>query len=243
MCRPRCPRRMESQRRRKRTEQSDLDARGKHPHGLETTATCRSRGRQSPCLAVARSTATWSSATHERCRGVDQRCLRRRHLHHDVHGERCSPGHLALRGRSPARIMAGSVRPRECGRLSCPLTLTLNNPTTITQFPSQLTGAIASFIPGQSVTVRLDDPTSGTVLPSTFVPTTVAADGAANLTVTEISSTVTNGTHTLYAIGNNGDLASATFTVQRPRARHPSPPSFSTVLPSPAASRKTISSE
>jgi hypothetical protein len=94
-------------------------------------------------------------------------------------------------------------------------TLTLNNPTTITQFPSQLTGAIASFIPGQSVTVRLDDPTSGTVLPSSFVPTTVAADGAANLTVT-ISSAVTNGTHSLYAIGNNGDLASATFTVNVP---------------------------
>jgi hypothetical protein len=94
--------------------------------------------------------------------------------------------------------------------------LTLDNPTTITQFPSQLTGSLASFIPGQSVTVRLDDPTTGTVLPSSLAPATVPADGKANLTVTGIPNTITDGTHTIYVIGNNGDVASGTFTVNAP---------------------------
>jgi len=94
--------------------------------------------------------------------------------------------------------------------------LNLNNPTTITQFPSQLTGSLASFIPGQSVTVRLDDPTTGAVLPSSLAPVAVPASGSANLTVTGIPNTITNGTHTLYAIGNNGDIASGTFTVNAP---------------------------
>jgi hypothetical protein len=101
--------------------------------------------------------------------------------------------------------------------------LTLNSPTTITQFPSQLTGAIASFIPGQSVTVRLDNATTGTVLPSSLAPATVPANGNANLTVTGIPNTISNGTHTLYAIGNNGDIASATFTVN---ASFPTPTSL-----------------
>jgi hypothetical protein len=100
--------------------------------------------------------------------------------------------------------------------------LTLNNPTSITQFPSQLTGAIASFIPGQNVTVRLDDQTTGTVLPSSLAPATVPASGSATLTVTGIPNTITNGTHTLYAIGNNGDVASDTFTVN---ASFPTPTS------------------
>jgi len=101
--------------------------------------------------------------------------------------------------------------------------LNLNNPTNITQFPSQLTGAIASFIPGQNVTVRLDDQATGTVLPSSLAPATVPASGSANLTVTGIPNTITNGTHTLYVIGSNGDIVSDTFTVN---ASFPTPTSL-----------------
>jgi hypothetical protein len=94
--------------------------------------------------------------------------------------------------------------------------LNLNNPTTITELPSQLTGSLASFIPGQSVTVRLDDPTTGTELASSLAPATVPAGGNANITVTGFPNTITDGTHTLHVIGNNGDVASDTFTVNVP---------------------------
>ena len=117
----------------------------------------------------------------------------------------------------------GAFGPMSANTTVAAPSLNLNNPTNITQFPSQLTGAIASFIPGQNVTVRLDNPSSGTVLASSLVPATVPANGNGNLTVTGIPNTISNGTHTLYAIGNNGDVASDTFMVN---ASFPTPSSL-----------------
>jgi hypothetical protein len=95
--------------------------------------------------------------------------------------------------------------------------LSLSAPTTITSLPSTLTGSIAGFIPGQTVTYRLDNATSGTVLTGSINPTPVPSSGNATVSVT-IPTDTTNGSHTVYAIGSSGDVASASFTVNVPVA-------------------------
>src|SRR4051794_24785110 len=90
-------------------------------------------------------------------------------------------------------------------------TLTVS-PTNITSLPQTLTGSIANFIPGQTVTYRLDDPTTGTVLTGSITPSPVQASGAATVSVT-IPAGTANGAHTVYAIGSSSDTASAAITV------------------------------
>jgi hypothetical protein len=70
-------------------------------------------------------------------------------------------------------------------------------------------------MPGQAVTFRLDDQSTGTVLTSTLSPTTVPASGSVTATVT-IPAGVANGSHTVYAIDGQGDVASASITVAHP---------------------------
>jgi hypothetical protein len=94
--------------------------------------------------------------------------------------------------------------------------LNLTGSTTLTSLPGNLAGNVASFITGQTVTLRLDDPTSGTVVTGNFNPNSIPASGSANVTSIAIPLGVTNGTHTLYAVGSQGDVASATFTVNLP---------------------------
>ena len=89
--------------------------------------------------------------------------------------------------------------------------LTLS-PSSVSTLPATLTGSISSFIPGQTVTFRLDDPTSGTVLTGSISPTPVASDGSAGVSVTLPAGT-SNGSHTVYAIGSSGDTASAGVSV------------------------------
>jgi hypothetical protein len=93
--------------------------------------------------------------------------------------------------------------------------LTLS-PTTVTSFPRVLTGQITSFIPGQTVTYRLDNPTTGPLLSGSITPSTVPASGTASASVT-IPAGTANGSHTVYAIGNTGDQASIPITVNAPK--------------------------
>ena len=81
----------------------------------------------------------------------------------------------------------------------------------MTCLPETLTGQIQNFIGGQTVTYRLDNPTTGTVLAGSIAPTPVPASGTASVSVT-IPATVADGAHTLYAIGNQGDVASTPLT-------------------------------
>jgi hypothetical protein len=85
-------------------------------------------------------------------------------------------------------------------------------PATVTALPAALTGSIASFVPGQSVTFRLDDASTGTLLSGSIAPSPVPASGAASVSVTLPAGT-SNGSHTVYAIGSSGDVASAAVTV------------------------------
>ncbi len=84
--------------------------------------------------------------------------------------------------------------------------------TSFTVLRATTGGTIQSFKPGQTVTFRLDNPSTGTVLTGNITPSTVPAGGTATVTVT-IPSGIANGAHTVYAIGSNGDQASAAITV------------------------------
>jgi len=90
-------------------------------------------------------------------------------------------------------------------------TLTLNS-STVSCLPTTLTGQITNFIDGQTVTFRLDDPSSGTVLSGSIVPSPVPSNGTASVSVT-IPAGTSSGSHTVYAIGNQGDVASASISV------------------------------
>ena len=90
--------------------------------------------------------------------------------------------------------------------------LTLSS-ASVPTVPVTLTGSIANFVPGQTVTFRLDDATSGTLLGGSITPSSVPASGSASVSVTLPAGTA-NGNHTIYAVGNGGDVAaSGTVTV------------------------------
>jgi hypothetical protein len=93
--------------------------------------------------------------------------------------------------------------------------LSFSSSTTVTVLPTTLNGTIAAFVGGQTVTYRLDDPSTGTILSGTLSPSTVPAGGGASVTVT-IPAGTSNGSHTVYAIGSAGDVASASITVAVP---------------------------
>ncbi len=92
------------------------------------------------------------------------------------------------------------------------LTLTT---TTVNSFPTTLDGSLARFATGQSVTFRLDNATTGTILSGSITPSTVPTNGTAAVSVT-IPAGTTNGSHTVYAIGSAGDQASRAITVTAP---------------------------
>jgi hypothetical protein len=93
--------------------------------------------------------------------------------------------------------------------------LSFSSSTTVTTLPATLSASLTSLVPGQAVTFRLDDQSTGTVLSSTLSPTTVPASGSVTATVT-IPAGVANGSHTVYAIDGQGDVASASITVAHP---------------------------
>ncbi len=94
--------------------------------------------------------------------------------------------------------------------------LTISSPTTLTSLPQTLSGSIAGFVGGQTVSFRLDDPSTGTPLSGSISPSPVPASGGASASVT-IPAGTANGAHTVYAIGSAGDVASAQITVSRPQ--------------------------
>lgn len=91
--------------------------------------------------------------------------------------------------------------------------LSFSSSTTVTSLPTTLNGSVASFVPGQTVTFRLDDASTGTVLGSTVASSPIPSGGGSNVTVT-IPAGTANGAHTVYAVGSGGsDVASAAITV------------------------------
>ena len=93
--------------------------------------------------------------------------------------------------------------------------LTLSGSTTFTLLPGAINGSVANYASGQSLTFRLDNPTTGTVLTGSSTPTTIGAAGTATIAAT-IPPGTPNGIHPVYAIGSSGDVASASITVNVP---------------------------
>ena len=94
-------------------------------------------------------------------------------------------------------------------------TLALTGSTNLTVVPNTLNGNIDNYLPGQSVTFRLDNAASGQVLAGTTTPSSIPAGGSASVQVT-VPASVADGSHTLFAVGSGGDVTSASFSVAAP---------------------------
>jgi hypothetical protein len=105
-------------------------------------------------------------------------------------------------------------------------TLTFSSSTTVTSLPTTLSGAVTNFITGQTLVFRLDDPSTGATLSGSLAPNPVPNNGGGSITVT-IPSGTANGPHTVYAVGSQGDVASAGITVDVPIARTLTMPAWS----------------
>ena len=113
------------------------------------------------------------------------------------------------------KLWQGAEGPRSSTATVLAPILNLTGSTNITSFPATLNGTVDNYIPGQTLTMRLDNPTTGQVLTASVTPNSIPAGGTASFQVT-VPNTVINGSHTLFAIGNAGDQTSGVFSVAVP---------------------------
>ena len=137
-----------------------------------------------------------------------------------VAGLTCTETAMASGGWSYAvapvyKLWQGAEGPRSSTATVLAPTLNLTGSTNITSFPATLNGTVDNYIPGQTLTMRLDNPTTGQVLTASVTPNSIPAGGTASFQVT-VPNTVVNGSHTLFAIGSAGDQTSRDFTVAAP---------------------------
>jgi hypothetical protein len=92
--------------------------------------------------------------------------------------------------------------------------LSLTAPTWITSLPAVLPATVTNFASFETVTFRLDDPTTGPILTPTPDPFTVPASGTLTGTV-RIPNGTSDGTHTVYAVGSINTTASAGIKIDR----------------------------
>ncbi len=92
--------------------------------------------------------------------------------------------------------------------------LSITSATTVTSLPATVSASLTGYTAGQTVAFKLDSAT-GTTLTSTLSPTSIPAAGAATATITLPAGTA-QGSHTIYAVGSQGDSATAALTVNRP---------------------------
>jgi hypothetical protein len=93
--------------------------------------------------------------------------------------------------------------------------LTLTSAITVSSLPATLTGTLAAYVTGETVSFRLDDPVTGTLLAGSIAPDPIQTNGTANFSVT-IPSGPANGAHRVYAVGSSGSQANGLFTVNLP---------------------------
>ena len=79
-------------------------------------------------------------------------------------------------------------------------------PFAFSSIPTTLTGSVTAFATGETITFRLDDPVTGTVLASTITPDPIPLSGSSSVSVT-IPVGTGAGPHTVYAIGSLGTQA------------------------------------
>lgn len=107
---------------------------------------------------------------------------------------------------------SGAEGPESTSVTVGPPALTFTSGTTPSSLPSTLDLSLANFIDGETITFRLDDPGSGTLLSGSISPSPIPASGDSSGSVT-IPFGTTNGNHAVYAVGSLGSVASGTVTV------------------------------
>ena len=106
----------------------------------------------------------------------------------------------------------GSEGPQSATITVAAPSLTLTPPTTLATLPGSLTGTVASFVTGETIVFRLDNPTTGAVLSGSVTSSPIPFSGTSSVTVT-IPALTSAGAHTVYAVGSDGSQAGAAFTV------------------------------
>jgi hypothetical protein len=123
----------------------------------------------------------------------------------------------------PAGTWTYTVTPKQAGWLgaqsagSTPVTVaaasfSITVGTPVTALPGSVSGPLSGYATGETVTFRLDDPNTGTILTGSTVPGSIQAAGTALASVT-IPNGTGAGSHSIYAIGSAGTTASANFLV------------------------------
>ena len=92
--------------------------------------------------------------------------------------------------------------------------LSITSATTVTSLPATVTASLTGYGTGETVSFKLDSAT-GTTLTGTLSPTSIPASGAATASITLPAGTA-QGSHTIYAVGSQGDTTNAAVTVNRP---------------------------
>ena len=124
-----------------------------------------------------------------------------------------TPGSWYYRITPKHQSWVGSEGPASSTVVVASPTLTFASAVTITALPSVKTGTIASFVTGEAVTWRLDDPSTGTVLTGSIVPSPVPASGTSSISATFPTGT-SDGPHTVFAVGSSGSsVGSASINV------------------------------
>ncbi len=107
-------------------------------------------------------------------------------------------------------LWAGAESSKSSSVVVAAPSLSFSSVTTISTVPATLNGTVGGFVTGETLTFRLDNAVSGTVLSTVVTPSMIPANGAASVAVT-IPAGTTTGSHTVYAVGSLGTQASATF--------------------------------
>jgi hypothetical protein len=91
-------------------------------------------------------------------------------------------------------------------------TLAFTSSTTVYSLPASLNGNLSGYATGETLTFRLDNPSTGTVLTGSTVPSPIQTAGTATFSVT-IPAGTSFGAHTVYGVGSLGTQASAGINV------------------------------
>jgi hypothetical protein len=107
----------------------------------------------------------------------------------------------------------GTESPRSTSVTVAAASFSITSGTPVTALPSTVNGSLSGYATGETVTFRLDDPSTGTILSGSTVPATIPTNGTATASVTVPSGT-SLGSHTMYAVGSGGTTAGEPFTVK-----------------------------
>lgn len=89
--------------------------------------------------------------------------------------------------------------------------------SSFTSLPATPSGSVSGFAGSETVTMRLDA-TDGTVLTTSPSAVTTTSGGLASITSVTLPAGLTDGAHTVYAMGSAGSQASAAITITGTKA-------------------------